>query len=90
MICEDDITLVQTCGACPEQYDAFLNEKQVGYLRLRHGLFYVAYPDASGVRIYEAEPEGDGVFEDHERERYLTEAKGAIVTKLSINEQSIP
>lgn len=78
----DDIELIQTCGACPEQYAAFLNGKQVGYLRLRHGLFYVAFPDASGVRIYEAEPEGDGIFEDHEREGYLADAKQAIVNKL--------
>jgi hypothetical protein len=80
----EDILLTQTCSACPEQYDAFLNGKQVGYLRLRHGLFYVAYPDAAGIRIYEAEPEGDGIFEEHERERYLTEAKLAIINKLSI------
>lgn len=84
MIDTEDIQLIQTCGACPEQYDAFLNGKQVGYLRLRHGLFYVAYPDASGIRIYEAEPEGDGIFAEHERERYLTEAKLAIINKIPI------
>lgn len=36
----EDITLVKTCSACQEQYDA-INRKgeAVGYLRLRWGLF---------------------------------------------------
>lgn len=40
-----DIELRQTCAACPEQYDAYLNGELVGYLRLRHGHFRVrTYP----------------------------------------------
>jgi plasmid stability protein len=31
------VRLVRTCFACPEQYDAFIGEEKVGYLRLRHG-----------------------------------------------------
>ena len=31
--------LILTCGACPEQYDVFDGDRQVGYLRLRHGHF---------------------------------------------------
>ena len=27
----------KTCDACPEQYDVFKDEKQVGYVRLRWG-----------------------------------------------------
>lgn len=27
------ITLIPTCSACPEQYDAFCDDRQVGYLR---------------------------------------------------------
>ena len=38
-----EIKLIQTCGACPEQYDAFIGEEQVGYLRLRHGYFRWQY-----------------------------------------------
>ncbi len=30
------VRLVQTCFACPEQYDAFIGEEKAGYLRLRH------------------------------------------------------
>lgn len=73
------IKLVQTCGACPEQYDAF-NESgnQVGYLRLRHGYFSVSYPDAYGEVIYSAQPKGDGIFESQERDFYLKEAVKAI------------
>lgn len=73
------VTLVKTCGACPEQYDAFLGEKQIGYLRLRHGYFYAAYPDASGKEVYEAYPRGDGCFEDEERDFYLRHAIQALL-----------
>jgi hypothetical protein len=78
-----NIVLEETCGACPEQYDAFLDGKQVGYLRLRHGRFRVDYPDCGGETIYEAYPDGDGIFESNEREFYLTEAKKAIAAKIA-------
>lgn len=77
------ITLNRTCHACPEQYDAFLDGKQVGYLRLRHGYFYASVPDVGGEVVYEAEPEGDGIFADHERDRYLTAAKAAIAASIT-------
>lgn len=64
-----------TCSACPEQYDVFDNkDQQVAYLRLRHGHFYASVPDVGGDVVYEADPEGDGCFMDHERVKYLTEA----------------
>lgn len=75
----EDIKLIQTCGACPEQYDALIGHSLVGYLRLRHGYFYVQYPHCGGKLVFEAYPEGDGIFEDHERERFLTAAKEAIL-----------
>lgn len=78
MITANDITLKMTCGACPEQYDAYLNELLVGYLRLRHGYFKVTCPWVGGEIVYEDSPEGDGIFEDSERERYLTVSKEAI------------
>ncbi len=72
------IELVKTCDACPEQYDAFLDGKQVGYLRLRHGRFTVNFPDIGGELIYQAEPRGDGEFFDDERDYYLKFAVFAI------------
>lgn len=67
--------LQQTCFACPEQYDVFDNhDKQVAYLRLRHGHFRANVPDVGGVEVYSAEPEGDGCFLEHERVKYLTGA----------------
>lgn len=72
------IRLRLTCGACPEQYEAFIGDVQVGYLRLRHGSFRVDYPECGGETIYEASPEGDGAFEDHERDYYLRFAVDAI------------
>lgn len=68
-----------TCGACPEQYDAMLDGKRVGYLRLRHGYFYAAVPDVGGETVYESYPKGDGMFEDDERTTELNNALKAII-----------
>jgi hypothetical protein len=76
------IELVMTCEACPEQYDAFIDGKQVAYLRLRHGYFYVAYPDVGGEVIYSADTKGDGMFEDDEREGHLIAARLRIINKV--------
>ena len=72
------IELVQTCWACPEQYDAIKDGKTVGYLRLRHGHFYVECPDVGGEEVYSASPKGDGSFFDDERDFYLKSALKAI------------
>lgn len=66
--------LVRTCGACPEQYDVFDGEEKVGYLRLRHGSFRAEYPDCGGEVVYAANTEGDGMFEDDEREYHISRA----------------
>lgn len=73
-----DIRLVETCSACPEQYDAYVGDRQVGYLRLRHGTFLVHVLDAGGEVVYVARPKGDGTFDEDERDFYLTAAKDAI------------
>jgi len=78
-----NIELIMTCSACPEQYDAYYNNLLVGYLRLRHGEFTVTFPNVGGELIYSAEPEGDGCFEDHERDYFLMEAEKAILHKLA-------
>lgn len=71
--------LVLTCGACPEQYDVYAPDgKQIGYLRLRHGRFTAQYPDYMGSEVYSACPNGDGRFDDIEREHYLTDAVAAL------------
>lgn len=77
------IILRLTCGACPEQYDAFRDGIQVGYLRLRHGSFRVDFPECGGETIYEASPRGDGEFEDDERDYYLRFAVDAIQKRLA-------
>ena len=70
--------LVMTCGACPEQYDVFLDGKEVGYLRLRHGHFRADYPNVNGNTVYQSSTYGDGIFEDRERMFQLTKAIQAI------------
>lgn len=68
----EGVELVETCGGCPEQYDAYKNDVCVGYLRLRHGVFTV--DTDCGQTILTAYPKGDGVFEYEEREHYLKAA----------------
>ena len=63
-----------TCGACPEQYDAFIGGELVGYLRLRHGYFRASCPWVNGETVYSAETVGDGIFEPEEREAHLNNA----------------
>jgi hypothetical protein len=70
------IQLVQTCGACPEQYDAYLNNEKIGYLRLRNGSFRAEY---KGQTVYHCHPNGDGMFEHDERDRHLNGACAAIL-----------
>ena len=77
----EGIKLVQTCGACPEQYDAYLDNKMIGYLRLRHGNFTVRYPDHNGEIVFEAKPHGDGLFHYEERDLYLDLAKKFLLMK---------
>lgn len=60
------VNLVNTCQAMPEQYDVFRGERQVGYLRLRHGHFTASYPNHYSERVYEAAVRGSGMFYDHE------------------------
>ncbi len=71
-------TLARTCFACPEQYDVFDGEKQVGFIRLRHGSFRADVPDCGGTTVYTAEPRGEGILYDDEREYYLDAACAAI------------
>lgn len=79
------LKLIQTCSACPEQYDVYSKDEHVGYMRLRHGFFYA---ECNGIRVYEANPNGDGIFEINERDKYLNEACQAILNELSIQEKT--
>jgi hypothetical protein len=72
------VKLVETCGACPEQYDAYINGDKIGYLRLRHGYFYTEYLP-TGEKVYEAHPDGDGIFWTEERTKYLNAASQALL-----------
>lgn len=69
------LRLERTSYACPEQYDVFSGDTQVGYLRLRHGNFTVECPDCIGELVYfSSDCKGDGLFEEDERDEYLTRA----------------
>lgn len=77
--------LEMTSVACPEQYDVFYGDEQVGYLRLRHGVFRCYFPNSDGEMICEAYPKGDGLFEYDEREPYIKWALEHIRRKMTEN-----
>jgi len=81
-----EFRLEKTCWACPEQYDVYIGEEQVGYLRLRHGHFRCDYPDCGGETLYDAYTEGDGMFEDEERDPQIRRALAAIIDKMELKE----
>ncbi len=78
------LDLVNTCYACPEQYDVYMADKQVGYLRLRHGWFRCDANKCGGPMIYHTnECKGDGIFTDDERDFFLQEAITALIQYLN-------
>ena len=80
------LKLIQTCHACPEQYDVFNEEGiQVGYLRLRWGHFYAQCYVSSfhHPTVYEADTIGDGLFDSSERTHHLNEACKCIIEELN-------
>jgi hypothetical protein len=82
------IELRQLNTACPEDYNAYLDGKQVAYLRLRHGYFSVEAPDREGNVIYSSCPKGDGIFDDDEERTYhLQRAVNAIMRWLRNQEE---
>lgn len=86
------LNFIETCGACPEQYDVTLHGRLVGYVRLRWGTVTCDYPDCRGDTIYSHSFENDGWkggFDDsEEREKYLNEIAEAIQAKLAQEEKS--
>ena len=72
----------KTCLACPEQYDVFLDGKQIAYIRLRHGNLSVNCPDVGGKEIYYHHFKDDlkGMFNNsEERKKYLGIIKKEII-----------
>lgn len=65
-----------TCIACPEQYDVYIGDLQIAYVRLRGGNLYATHPDVGGRQIYYHHFENDewkGCFDTlEEREFHLT------------------
>jgi hypothetical protein len=67
----EDITIERRSISNPEEYEALLNGKQIGYLRLQDGHFTVKYGMPSGTLIWESFPEGKDALTEHERPLYL-------------------
>lgn len=63
------LRFVETCPACPEQYDVMLNDTIVGYVRLRYSRLTVYYPNIDGVIVYEH------LFSDGMKGRFESESE---------------
>jgi len=76
----DGLDLFGTCTECPEQYNVFIGEKYIGYLHLRHGCFSASMKGSQyGEHVFYSEKsEGNGRFEDAEREGFLTQGVNAM------------
>lgn len=82
-----DLDFVQTCAACPEQYDVFDETGTiVGYVRLRWGNLTCEYPDCGGEVIYSATI-GDGwsgCFDsENQRQKHLSCIADAIISHIN-------
>jgi len=71
---------IGTCVACPEQYDVYLEGRQVGYVRLRWASLSCVYPDVGGENIYNFSWYGDssndgykGEFANDDERKYHLE-----------------
>lgn len=74
------LDLVDTCTSHPEQYDVFIGELPVGYLRLRDGRYYAEAPYCGGVRVHlESNLACDGQFRIVERQGYLEKGVNSII-----------
>ena len=76
-----------TCWACPEQYDVFLDEQQVGYVRLRWGCLSARLGNVYGEEIYHHNfTDGYlGVFPNSDsREEHLSKIADCIIDRYSI------
>lgn len=82
LFAKNGLQIKMTCPACPEQYEVFKDKKQVAYFRLRHGEFRVDFPTCGDETIFEAEPDGDGIFNNDERLNYMAKAMRKVLLKL--------
>lgn len=78
-------SLIETCHACPEQYDVYHGQTQVGYIRLRHGTLRLDYMCCGGetICIFNFEDKLKGCFDDdNERDRYLRKLLNVLKNKI--------
>ena len=70
-----NMVLVEISPGHPESYYVEIEEKPVGFLRLRHGHFRAEYREEV---VYCAETKGDGTFDASERQTEIEAALRAI------------
>lgn len=73
-----DFRMVETCNLCPEQYQVYLGDRKVGYIRLRWGHLTVDCPDCGEDEVYQHQfpDQWQGCFDDDaQRTKYMNLAR---------------
>lgn len=84
------LRFVMTCSRCPEQYEVFHGNRQVGYVRLRHGSLRLDFPDHGGKTLFQENYGYNdcGMFmSEQDRSDYLD--KFAIIIKRKIKMEEL-
>lgn len=76
-----------TCGACPEQYDVYCDNKLIAYVRLRWGTVSCKMNDEI-IYIHDFDDNFKGCFAGDERDYHLDKIKQEIIKELN-NEKDI-
>jgi hypothetical protein len=78
-----------TSPGCPEQYDVFQKDKQVGYIRYRWGNFRIDCPNCGDKEIYSEEIDEDGYegMLNENRMKYLKLATKLILKEIKCQSQ---
>ena len=72
-----------TCAACPEQYDVYVGDQEVAYVRLRHGILYAEVPfDGKVVFEHDFGDERGSFLDEVERQVYLKKIEASIRKEL--------
>ena len=88
----EGLIFYETCSACPEQYDVFNDDVQVGHVRLRWGHLRCNYPDCGGETIYEYDFNDayQGYFDNAEdRDYHLSLIAKSIQLKIKCEKEAI-
>jgi hypothetical protein len=79
----NDVSLRQRCFDIPEQYSAYIEDIYVGYVKVNSGKVKVF--DSNEYLVCSFKIKGDNVFEENERDFFLSNSKIALILSMMFN-----